>query len=321
MASQLVRFSPAELAPAQAPHVDFEQAARAVIKAKRSKHTQDAYTRDFNGWLEFCARESIDPARATIGDATKFRDELAGADDTRRRRLATMSSIYKALHRASVTGNRIVAGNPFHPGMLAWPVAGTVLKSHRIDENQGERIVAAAAEHPRDHAVLCLLYDTGWRRGAVAAVKRANYRDGYVFGRGKGGKELEVELPVNSVAAIDRWLSKARVSDYLFPARDGEKHLHPTTVNKIVDRWARVIDPEAHPHSFRALFIRAGFDAGLPTHEVQGAAGHSSPEMTARYDGKTRGGGVAKQVAIFRARRRDRSVRIVGRLSGKSSGP
>jgi integrase/recombinase XerD len=300
MASQLVRFSPGGELARPAPRVDFEQAARAVINAKRSKHTRDAYSRDLAGWISFCEVAAIDPSRATIDDATKFRDDLTGADDSRRRRLATLSSIYKTLHRAG----GVVIGNPFHPGILAWPVAGTVLKAHRIDEDQGSRIVAAAAEHSRDHAVLCLLYDTGWRRSAVAMIRRANYRNGRVFGRGKGGKELEVELPPSSVAAIDRWLSEVRVSDYLFPARDGEGHLHPGTVNKIVDHWARVIDPAAHPHSFRALFIRTGLDAGIPQHEVQGAAGHSSPEMTARYDGKARGGGVAKQVALFRNRGR-----------------
>jgi integrase/recombinase XerD len=300
MASQLVRFSPVGELARPAAHVDFEQAARAVIKAKRSKHTRDAYSRDLAGWIAFCETESIDPAGATIVDSTKFRDQLAGADDSRRRRLATLSSIYKTLHRAG----GVVRGNPFHPGILAWPIAGTVLKSHRIDEDRGERIVSAAAKHSRDHAVLCLLYDTGWRRSAVAMIRRSNYRNGRVFGRGKGGKELEVELPPSSVAALDRWLGEARISDYLFPARDGEGHLNPGTINKIVDHWARVIDPEAHPHSFRALFIRTGLDAGIPQHEVQGAAGHSSPDMTARYDGKARGGGVAKQVAIFRNRSR-----------------
>ena len=55
-----------------------------------------------------------------------------------------------------------------------------------------------------------------------------------------------------------------------------------------------------HPHSFRALFIRAGYNAKIPEYEIQGAAGHSDSSMTQRYDGARRGRAVATQVAAFR---------------------
>ena len=380
--------------------IDFKLAAQQVIAAKKSPHTRSAYTRDLDGWLQFCGHERIDPKMPSLSDATRYRDALIGSEDTKRRRLASMSTIYStmrklpdehgrpivasnpfhpeilawpragkvlksrritddqafaivqaasgsardhallcllrdtgwrrtavvSLPRANYDGRRvynrqkgdkeqevelpdehgrpIVASNPFHPEILAWPRAGKVLKSRRITDDQAFAIVQAASGSARDHALLCLLRDTGWRRTAVVSLPRANYDGRRVYNRQKGDKEQEVELPDDSVAAIERWLRERRTSDYLFPADDADGHMHPNTVNKIIDRWAKEIAPEAHPHSFRALFLRDAHDAGLPAYEIQGAAGHASSDMTARYDGKARGTGVARQVAQFRARRR-----------------
>jgi integrase len=288
--------------------VDFKTVAKQVINAKKSPHTRSAYTRDLDGWLAFCVHEQIDPKTPTLADATLYRDSLLGSEDTRRRRLASMSTIYSTLHKLPDEHQRpIVSSNPFHPEVLAWPKAGKVLKSRRISDEQARAILDAASGHARDHAVLCLLRDTGWRRAAIASLPRANYDGRRVFNRQKGDKEQEVELPDDSVAAIDRWLSVRRTSNCLFPADDSDGHLHPNTVNKIVDHWAKMIAPDAHPHSFRAAFIRDAHEAGLPSYEIQGAAGHASADMTARYDGKARGTGVARQVALFRQQRRGKA--------------
>lgn len=287
--------------------IDFKTAARQVIAAKKSPHTRDAYTRDLDGWLAYCAHEQIDPKAPSLTNATQYRDSLIGSEDTRRRRLASMSTIYSTLRKLpDEHGRPIVATNPFHPEILAWPTAGKVLKARRITDDTAFAIIKAASEHTRDHAVLSLLLDTGWRRTAIASLPRANYDGRRVFNRQKGDKEQEVDLPDESIAALDRWLKERRISDYMFPAEDGDGHLHPSTVNKIIDRWAKKIAPEAHPHSFRALFLRDAHDAGLPSYEIQGAAGHASSDMTARYDGKARGTGVARQVAAFRQKRSGR---------------
>jgi integrase/recombinase XerD len=293
------------LVPRPTSRVDFRVAARQVIAAKKSPHTRAAYTRDLDGWLTFCSLKTIDPKAPTLADATLYRDSLVGADDTRRRRLASMSAIYHTLRKLpDEHGRPIVAGNPFHPEILSWPRAGKVLKAKRISDDQALAIVQAASVNARDFAVLCLLRDTGWRRTAIASLPRANYDGRRVFNRQKGDKEQEVDLPDETVIAIDRWLTERRTSEYLFPADDGDGHTNPGTINRIIDRWAKHVAPEAHPHSFRALFLRDAHDAGLPAYEIQGAAGHASSDMTARYDGKARGTGVARQVAIFRQRRR-----------------
>lgn len=288
-----------------ASRVDFKTAALQVIAAKKSPHTRAAYELDLKGWLAFCAHEGIDPKLPSLTSATRYRDALVGSEDTRRRRLASLSTLYHTLRRLSDEHQRpIVGSNPFHPEILAWPKAGKVLKSRRISDDQAFAIVCAALGHVRDHAMLCLLYDTGWRRSALASLPRANFDGRRIFNRQKGDKELEVELPDDSVRALESWLCACRTSNFIFPADKGDGHMHPNTVNKIVERWAEKVAPEAHPHSFRALFLRDAHDAKLPSYEIQGAAGHASADMTARYDGKVRGTTVARQVALFRQQRR-----------------
>ena len=241
----------------------FEDQARAVIAAKASPATRYAYGHDLAGWLTFCQLCGVDPARATLADATRYRDALIGSKETVRRRLATLSSIYRTLRRAGAA-----AGNPFHPEALAWPPPGQVLKSRRITDDQAQAILQAATENPRDHALLRLLYDTGWRRTVIAELPRANYRDGRVFCRGKGGKEVEAELPDASIAALERWLTEARTSAYVFPAdgpNAGDGHLHRNTVNTIVSRYAAAIAPtRTRTASARCSSARASTPACPP---------------------------------------------------------
>lgn len=284
-------------------HLAFERAAQAVIAAKRSPHTKSAYTQDLGLWLTFCDEEGVDPSMATLEDSTAFRDELVleGAKATVIRRLAAMSSVYRALHKGAA-----VRSNPFHPAMLAWPTGNMLPKTRLVtDEHALAMIDHAMADKRaeigvRDAAILRLLYDTGLRRVSVAQIERKTYVDGCIQAVVKGSKEVELELPQTCRAAIDRWLAVAPSSDHLFPGYDGS-HLNVATINKIVKLRARAIGaPHVHPHSFRAAFVTAAYDAGLPEHEIQASVHHSDPKTTRRYDRKVRGRAVASAVEKFR---------------------
>jgi integrase len=44
------------------------------------------------------------------------------------------------------------------------------------------------------------------------------------------------------------------------------------------------IDKHISPHSLRHTFVTLGLDAGIPLRDMQVAARHSDPRVTARYD-------------------------------------
>lgn len=281
---------------------DYERAARAVISGKRSKHTRAAYEADLAVWVAYCSNAGIDPIAPQINDVAEFRDGLKGSAETARRRLASLSSIYSMLLRG-----RAVQRNPFHPAVVPWPPASSLPKTRLVtDEHAQKMIDHAIAEQSsrgrRDAAIIQLLYDTGLRRVSVASIRRITYVDGTVHATVKGDKEVELVLPDSSVAAIDRWLEHCQAdATYLFPGLRG--HLNPATINKIVKHRAGAVGARhVHPHSFRAAFVTAGYDAGIPEHEVQASVHHSDPKTTRRYDRRVRGRAVATAVEVFRKR-------------------
>ncbi len=101
--------------------------------------------------------------------------------------------------------------------------------------------------------------------------------------------------------ALDRWLTVAPQSPYLFPGKRG--HIALATINLIVKRRAAQVGAmRIHPHSFRAAFVTAAYDAELPEREIQASVHHSDPATTRKYDRKVRGRQVAKNIEKFRSK-------------------
>lgn len=282
----------------------FENAALALIAAKRSPHTRAAYRRDLRRWLEFCVAELVDPVSPPLDATALFRDHLTAtlSNESARRVIAAMSAVYRGLLRGGA-----VRANPFHPAVLAWPPATAIPKTRMVEDDVAVAMVTHALEDTdrsrglRDAAILRLLYDTGLRRSSVAQIVRAKYRSnpGSVETVVKGGKEAELVLPASSVELVNKWLEVAPASPYLFPGRRGA--INGATINNIVKRRAAAVGAtHVHPHSFRAAFITAGYDAGLPERDIQASAHHADPATTRRYDRHARGRTVATKVSEFR---------------------
>lgn len=281
-------------------HLGFERAAQAVIAAKRSPHTKAAYRRALAKWLAFCDEEGVNPAMPTLEDVTEWRDALEAryANESSRLHIAAMSSVYRTLHRG-----KAVPSNLFHSAMLAWPPANTLGVTKAVTDEDAEKMLGAAAAAPRDYAILRLLYDTGLRRSSVAAIQRETFdaRRGIVRAVVKGAKDVEIELSDNSHEAVKQWLFFAPESPHLFPGKRG-RHINVATINRLVKQYADKVGAiGVHPHAFRAAFITAAYDSGLPEHEIQAAAHHSDPKITRRYDRGARGKKVAKAVEKFRS--------------------
>jgi integrase len=286
-------------------HFQFEQAARALIAAKRSENTRAAYVRDLDRWLDFCQAIGVSPAAPPLNASTAFRDHLQASlsNESARRVLAAMSSIYRTL-----LATRAVRVNPFHPAVLSWPPANALPKTRLVEDVHAQAMIAHAETDAdahrgaRDAAILRLLYDTGLRRASVARILRATYRSGVLRAIVKGAKEVEIKLPASSVIAVDRWLAISPPAPYLFPGPGGA--INVATINKIVKQRAAAVGAgHVHPHCFRAAFVTAGYDAGLPEHEIQASVHHSDPKTTRRYDRHARGGAVPSAIAAFRGQK------------------
>lgn len=292
---------------------EFERAARDFIASRASPRTREAYSMDLDRWLGFCVASGWNPARPSLAMATAYRESLAGAAPlTVRRMLSTLSSIYKT---AMDREKPLASWNPFAPRALPRPPADSFAKTEMVSSERARAVIrstAAAAASAmtrtsamgkRDLVILHLLRATGLRRSSVARATRQLIRRGEVHVLRvfvKGGKLGEVELADDVVAAIERWVAVAPLSEWLFPKR-GSGPVPVARINEVVaDRAKRAGVGHMHPHQFRASFITEALDAGVPLHEVQAAVHHADPRTTQRYDRGARGAGVAASLAKFR---------------------
>ena len=289
----------------------FEQAALAIIAAKRSPCTQKAYKADLERWLRYCYASYVTPEAPMLNAATAFRDVLLAeiSSVSAHRVVSALSSIYRALLRAGV-----VRSNPFHPEALAWPEGQSANKTPTVSDLTAEAMIANADGDPdrlrgfRDAAILRLLYDTGLRRSSVAAIARVDVQDATLRTYIKGGRVGDVGLPIKTHAVVERWLALAPASPYLFPGERGG-HIHVETINKIVSARAKAVGADGvHPHCFRATFITTGYDAveagKLAERSLQAGVHHVKVDMTRGYDRHDRGLLTAEIVAAFRENKR-----------------
>jgi len=288
---------------------DFVRVAKAHALSRAAEGTRALYVFDLERWVNWCDDNGHYVTRPKLEHATAFRNELQAnfAPLTVRRILASLSSMYGAALNQETP---LATWNPFSPKALPWPPATEYTQTEAIADSDAEAIIDAAADVPRDHAILWLLRETGLRRASIAALRRNRLvkRDGGLVAKVtvKGNKEREAAIPPSAAAALNRWLAIV-TGVYVFPDRRwrGEKPIHPSAINKVLDKYARIAKVSGvHPHQFRVAFITTALDRGVPLRDVQEAAHHASADTTQRYDRGKRGLGVADAVAAFRQERK-----------------
>lgn len=294
----------------------FERTARAHIASRGSAGTRELYKSDLDRWLAHCETLGVDPADPLEDAAADFRDALlerkapdseqALAPTTVRRTLSALSKMYKV-----AIARRTATWNPFDVDALARPPSDEVALTKEYTREEAVALLAAAEEEDgdiglRDVAVMTLLYDTGLRVTPVVTLRREQI---YELPGGqrvlvqtvKKKGRVEVELPPTSVLVLDRWLSVAPESKWVFPAARGFGPLTRRAMNQRLAHYGDLAGvKDAAPHRFRATYITEALDAGVPLSEVQAAVHHSDPKSTQRYDRGARGRGVAAAVAKFR---------------------
>ncbi|MBX7268467.1 tyrosine recombinase XerC [Micromonospora sp. Llam7] len=144
----------------------------------------------------------------------------------------------------------------------------------------------------RDRVLLELLYGTGVRVSEACGLDLADVDQGrrVVRVRGKGGRERAVPYGLPAQRALDEWLRRGRPwlavrgsrDALLLGARGGR--LHPTTVRRIVGRYAEAAGlPRTNPHALRHSAATHLLEGGADLRVVQELLGHSSLASTQVY--------------------------------------
>ena len=141
----------------------------------------------------------------------------------------------------------------------------------------------------RDHALLCLLVDTGLRASEVCGLVPADvlWDQRLVKVLGKGGKERVVPFSGATATAMRRYLlspnRREERAETLFQTEEGWA-LTPHGLNHIVKKLARRANVVgAHPHKLRHTFAITFLRNGGNVLVLQRILGHTTLAMTQRY--------------------------------------
>lgn len=154
----------------------------------------------------------------------------------------------------------------------------------------GALIQTARASSPMDSALIALMGMLGLRVSEACAVKIEDYQDIERGHRvlhliGKGGKPATIPLPVPVIRALDA-AAGDRTSGHLILRRKTGQPINRKSAALTVARLCKKagIRKNVTPHGLRHSYVTACLDAGAPLRDVQIAARHSDPRITARYD-------------------------------------
>jgi integrase/recombinase XerD len=268
---------------------DKTKLAVAGFLARYSGHTYAAYDMDLRILFEWCVANELDP----LEDVTRAHLELFARhlEVERRnnpasvhRRMSTIRCFYRI---AEI--DEIISKSPAEHVRLPklFRDETNMLSLDRVE--LGGLIATARASTPHDAALITLMGMLGLRVSEACAVRIEDIQ-GYERGHrtltlvGKGGKPATIPLPVPVWRVLDLAAGE-RQEGFLILRRDGTP-MDRRSATRVVLRLAKKagITKKISPHSLRHSFVTACLDAGVPLRDVQIAARHSDPRMTARYD-------------------------------------
>jgi integrase/recombinase XerD len=263
--------------------------AAAGFLARYTGHTFTAYEMDLRIFFNWCRMHGLDP----LDDVTRPHLELfsrhlelerGNSPASVHRRMSTLRCFYRI---AEI--DDLIRKSPAEHVRLPrlFRDESSTLGLDRIE--LGSLIATARASTPADAALITLMGMLGLRVTEACSVKIEDIQ-GHERGHrtltliGKGGKPATIPLPIPVARVLDAAAAERRAGPLLL-RRDGTP-VDRRSAARVVARLAKRagIRKKISPHSLRHSFVTACLDAGVPLRDVQIAARHSDPRMTARYD-------------------------------------
>jgi integrase/recombinase XerD len=261
----------------------------ALLAARRSPRTVDAYKRDLARLSEFLGKPL---AKATVEELEHYTAQLRAdglASTTIARRTAAARTFFRHLQ---LLGAR--ADNPAAEIKLP---RRTRKLPRTLSPGEAERLIAAAngvtPRALRDCALVELLYGAGLRVSEAVGLEKGgiDLDDRLVRVMGKGGKERVVPVGRPAVEALRRYLARGRPfldrrhrPELFLNAKGGA--LTRAGAFFILRRLAETAGLEpgrVHPHLLRHSFATHLLEGGADLRSVQELLGHADLGTTELY--------------------------------------
>lgn len=159
-----------------------------------------------------------------------------------------------------------------------------------LDREEVLRLLQAAQESSPEHAALiALMALLGLRVTEACNVRIENFAQmerGHRVLRivGKGNRPATIPLPSDVLRLLEDAAGGRKVG--LLVLRSGTRPMNRAAAAWALEKLRKraSINKEITPHSLRHAFVTMCLDAGVPLRDVQIAARHSDPRVTAGYD-------------------------------------
>jgi integrase/recombinase XerD len=140
----------------------------------------------------------------------------------------------------------------------------------------------------KSRTALTTVYAAGLRVSEVVMLKIADIDSGRMVIRvehGKGGKDRYVMLSPQLLRILRGYWRLARPKRWLFPGRDEDRPLEPTTLHAACRsaRTAAGLAKEVTAHTLRHSFATHFLENGTDIRIIQVLLGHANLQSTARY--------------------------------------
>jgi integrase/recombinase XerD len=276
-------------APDGIDHDRLVEGFLALLAARRSPRTVDAYRRDLADLRRFLRRS---PATASAAEIEAWAADLRGrglSSGSIARRLAAARTLYRHLV--------LIGARDDNPAAVVELPRRRRRLPRSLSPGEVERLISAAngvtPRALRDRALVELLYGAGLRVSEAVGLDRAgvDLTEQIVRPLGKGGKERIVPLGREAVEALRRYLARGR--PYLDRQHRRELFLNarggPLTragAFLILRRLGATagLEPErVHPHLLRHSFATHLLEGGADLRSVQEMLGHADLATTELY--------------------------------------
>lgn len=267
------------------------------MRAQRgaSEHTLRAYLKDLDLFFEHIDASGVDESRMEASDVRGFvASEMRGgsARSTTARRLATVRSFFKYLHREGILKQNPARLVPTPRQPRALPSFLNVDEAFSLMEGpKGGDDGIQGFKETRDWAILELAYGSGLRVGELEAldVSGIDLRERVVRVIGKGRKERLVPIGSKAAAALERYINLRHAEappgeGALFLGRAG-KRLGQRSIRRMVRKYSldTGIAGKVSPHTLRHSFATHLLQGGADLRVIQELLGHSSLSTTQKY--------------------------------------
>jgi integrase/recombinase XerD len=261
----------------------------ALLAARRSPRTVDAYTRDLRALAAFLGRPV---GTAAVEELERYAAQLRAdglAATTIARRHAAARSYYRHLQLLGRRADNPAAAVPLPRRPKPLPKT--------LSPGEAERLIQAARGTTpralRDHALIELLYGAGLRVSEAVGLERSgvDLDQRLVRVLGKGGKERVVPVGRPAAEALRRYLARGR--PYLDSRHRPEVFLNarggPLTragaflILRQVAGKAGLEPERVHPHLLRHSFATHLLEGGADLRSVQEMLGHADLSTTELY--------------------------------------